>query len=75
MVGTPNDFFGRQDSALSGDATQDRFLGAILGMAIGDAFGMPVAGWSATTIMDWYGRVTEFQPRTFSDGEEVSPGK
>ena len=36
---------------------------------------MPVAGWSATTIMDWYGRVTEFQPRTFADGEEVTPGE
>ncbi len=28
---------------MAGDATQDRFLGAILGMAIGDAFGMPAA--------------------------------
>jgi ADP-ribosylglycohydrolase len=60
---------------VSGDATQDRILGAILGMAIGDAFGMPVAGWSATTIADFYGRVTDFQSRTFADGEEVTPGE
>jgi len=64
-----------QDWQLTGDANQDRFLGAILGMAIGDAFGMPVAGWSATTIADWYGAVTDYLPRTFSDGEEVSPGE
>jgi ADP-ribosylglycohydrolase len=70
-----NNPLGRQESALSGDATQDRILGAILGMAIGDAFGMPVAGWSATTIADFYGRVTDFQPRTFADGVEVTPGE
>jgi ADP-ribosylglycohydrolase len=64
-----------QEGHLTGDANQDRFLGAILGMAIGDAFGMPVAGWSATTIADWYGAVTNYLPRTFSDGEEVSPGE
>ena len=60
---------------MTGDANQDRFLGSILGMAIGDAFGMPVAGWSATTISDWYGVVTDYLPRTFPDGEEVSPGE
>jgi ADP-ribosylglycohydrolase len=60
---------------VTGDATQDRFLGAILGMAIGDAFGMPVAGWSATTIADWYGSVTEFLPRTFPDGVAVGSGE
>ena len=64
-----------QDGQLIGDANQDRFLGAILGMAIGDAFGMPVAGWSATTISDWYGEVTNYLPRTFSDGDDVSPGE
>jgi ADP-ribosylglycohydrolase len=64
-----------QEWQLTGDANQDRFLGAILGMAIGDALGMPVAGWSATTIADWYGAVRDYLPRTFSDGEEVSPGE
>ena len=67
--------FPEQDATVTGDANQDRFLGAILGMAIGDAFGMPVAGWSATTISDWYGVVTDYLPRTFPDGEEVSPGE
>ncbi len=60
---------------MAGDATQDRFLGAILGMAIGDAFGMPVAGWSRTTIEDFHGTVTDYLPRTFPDGEAVNPGE
>lgn len=60
---------------MSGDATQDRFLGAILGMAIGDAFGMPVAGLSAQTINDLYGDVRHYLPRTFADGESVNPGE
>ena len=40
-------------------------------MAIGDAFGTAGGGLEAPPIMDWYGRVTEFQPRTFADGEEA----
>jgi ADP-ribosylglycohydrolase len=44
-------------------------------MAIGDAFGMPVAGWSATTIADWYDTITDYLPRKFPDGDEVGPGE
>ena len=57
------------------DATQDRMLAAILGYAIGDAFGMPVFGWSPQTIQDWYGSITGYLPRTFPDGTSVSPGE
>lgn len=57
------------------NATQDRFLGAVLGLAIGDAFGMPVAGRSRTTIADWYGSVTGYLPRAFPDGAEVGAGE
>ena len=38
-------------------ANQERFLGALLGMAIGDALGMPVAGWSAARIRERFGRI------------------
>jgi ADP-ribosylglycohydrolase len=44
-------------------------------MAIGDAFGMPVAGLSATTIADFYGSVTDYLPRKFADGQEVGAGE
>jgi ADP-ribosyl-[dinitrogen reductase] hydrolase len=60
---------------VAGDATQDRMLGAILGFSIGDAMGMPVFGWSRTTIADWYGPVTGYHARKFPDGTEVSPGE
>jgi ADP-ribosyl-[dinitrogen reductase] hydrolase len=63
------------DIAMTHDATQDRFLGAILGLAIGDAFGMPVAGRSKTTIADWYGSLTGYLPRKFPDGTEVGAGE
>jgi ADP-ribosylglycohydrolase len=67
-------FFG-QERVVDGDANQDRMLGAILGLAIGDAFGMPVAGLSPATIVDFYGSVDEYLPRKFPDGAEVSPGE
>ena len=67
-------FFG-QERLVDGDANQDRMLGAILGLAIGDAFGMPVAGLSPSTISDFYGSVSEYLPRKFPDGTEVSPGE
>jgi ADP-ribosylglycohydrolase len=60
---------------MTGDANQDRILGAMLGMAIGDAFGMPVAGLSPTTIVDFYGDVTGYLPRKFPDGEEIGAGE
>src|SRR5687768_5909056 len=57
------------------NATQDRFVGAVLGLAIGDAFGMPLFGRSRTTIADWYGPVLGYLPRAFPDGTEVGPGE
>jgi ADP-ribosylglycohydrolase len=54
---------------------QDRFLGALMGMAIGDALGMPVVGWSAEQIRDRYGGIDTFFPRTFPDGTKVSAGE
>ncbi len=35
-------------------AGQDRFLGSLMGMAIGDAMGMRVAGWPAARIAERY---------------------
>jgi ADP-ribosyl-[dinitrogen reductase] hydrolase len=60
---------------MAGDATQDRFLGAILGMAIGDAFGMPVQGLSPATIEDIHGPVVDYLPRTFPNGDLVGAGE
>ena len=41
---------------------EDRFAGCLLGLAIGDALGMPFEGKRAGAIREHYGRVTEFLP-------------
>jgi len=41
---------------------RDRFIGCLLGTAIGDALGMPVEGWSAEAIRRRYGTLADFQP-------------
>lgn len=56
-------------------ANQERFLGALLGMAIGDALGMPVAGWSADRIRARFGRIDDYHRRVFSDGAEIKAGE
>ena len=54
---------------------EDAFLGSLLGLAIGDALGMPLAGLSAATIRERHGRLTEFMPLTLADGTEVPAGE
>lgn len=39
---------------------EDKFAGSLLGLAIGDALGMPFEGMPAHTICDRFGPVTEF---------------
>lgn len=47
----------------------DRFLGSMLGLAIGDAFGMPVEGMSPELIQSNYGWINTYHPRTDAAGE------
>jgi len=42
--------------------TQDKFAGCLLGLAIGDALGMPFEGMRGEVIRKRYGEVTEFLP-------------
>ncbi|MFP3909473.1 MAG: ADP-ribosylglycohydrolase family protein [Archaeoglobaceae archaeon] len=50
---------------------EDRFRGAILGLAIGDALGMPVEGLSSKEIEDNFGTIDDFipSPDGFGAGE------
>jgi ADP-ribosyl-[dinitrogen reductase] hydrolase len=64
-----------KERAMAGGAKQDRFLGALMGMAIGDALGMPVSGWSAEQIAERYGRIESYHARTFADGSEIGAGE
>ena len=55
----------------AGHDLSDRFLGCLLGLAIGDAFGMPVEGMPAGVIRSQYGWVDRYMPRTDSAGNEL----
>lgn len=44
------------------ELARSRFRGCLLGLAVGDALGMPVEGARASTIRSRLGRVTEFLP-------------
>lgn len=57
------------------NASEDRFLGALLGLAIGDALGMPVEGWPAAKIAERLGRIEGYHRRVFADGTEIKPGE
>lgn len=59
----------------SSAANEDRFLGALLGLAIGDALGMPVEGWSRGRIAAAFGRIESYLPRTLPGGDQVQAGE
>lgn len=54
---------------------KDRFLGCLLGLAVGDALGMPVDGWTREEIAARYGRVDGYLPRTDGDAVTVAAGE
>lgn len=58
----------------SGTATEDKFLGALLGLAIGDALGRPVRRRSPEEIVHAHGAVTEYI-RADDDATGASPGE
>ena len=60
---------------MAGRATQERTLGAILGLGIGDALGMPVIGRSSAEIASEFGAIDNYHGRTFADGAELAPGE
>lgn len=57
------------------DANTDRFLGALLGLAIGDAVGMPLVGLTGVEIQQRFGTRLAFRSRTFPDGTELGAGE
>lgn len=56
-------------------ADGEQFLGALIGMAIGDALGMPISGWSADRIQQQFGAVADYHPRVLDDGAEIKAGE
>jgi ADP-ribosyl-[dinitrogen reductase] hydrolase len=55
--------------------TENQFLGVLLGLAIGDALGMPVSGLSRAQIAEQYGSISTYQPRRLDDGTEIAAGE
>jgi ADP-ribosylglycohydrolase len=54
---------------------QDQFLGGLLGLAIGDAMGMPVKGWTVEQIRERLGRVEGYHRLVLEDGAELQAGE
>ncbi|MDQ3695118.1 MAG: ADP-ribosylglycohydrolase family protein [Chloroflexota bacterium] len=57
------------------NAREDQFLGALLGMAIGDALGMPVRGMSRADLIATHGKLTTYLPGRTADGAEIGRGE
>ena len=57
------------------DATENQFLGALLGMAIGDALGAPASGMSRAEIEAQFGTINRYHGRSQPGFEEIHPGE
>ena len=57
------------------DATENQFLGALLGMAIGDALGAPAIGLDREAIMARFGTIAGYTSIQPADGEEWHAGE
>ena len=51
---------------------EDKFIGTLVGLAIGDALGMPFEGMSALEIKEQFGKIYDFMPHPTS---KLKPGQ
>src|ERR687894_3330582 len=57
------------------DATENQFLGALLGMAIGDALGAPASGLDRAEIAARFGTIDRFHGLAEPGSEAIHPGE
>jgi ADP-ribosylglycohydrolase len=57
------------------DATENTFLGGLLGMAIGDALGAPASGMSRKQIAARFGVLDRYHGSALPDAAEANPGE
>lgn len=57
------------------DPGEDRFLGALLGLAIGDALGMPTAGLTPDEVRERFGAIAGYLPRPQPGGDPIPAGE
>lgn len=54
---------------------ENRFLGSLLGLAIGDALGMPVGSMTVEETQEKYGRIDGYLPRDEGTDREIPAGE
>ncbi len=54
-------------------SVKDRYIGALLGMAIGDSLAMPASGMTAAQIQERFGRIDRYHPLLDDAGDTVEP--
>lgn len=57
------------------DGTENQFLGALLGMAIGDALGAPASGFRREEIAARFGAIEGYHGAALPDAAETNPGE
>jgi ADP-ribosyl-[dinitrogen reductase] hydrolase len=57
------------------DAGENQFLGALLGMAIGDALGAPAIGLDRAEIVRRFGAIDRYLPASLSEPSDAHPGE
>jgi ADP-ribosyl-[dinitrogen reductase] hydrolase len=57
------------------DASENQVLGALLGMAIGDALGAPGSGLDREQLAARFGTIRGYRGTVLTDGTEVHPGE
>lgn len=63
------------DERAQQSGSENEFLGALLGMAIGDALGMPVSGWTRERIASTVGRLDRYLPLELPGGGSIKAGE
>jgi ADP-ribosyl-[dinitrogen reductase] hydrolase len=64
-----------EEFPMASTVNQSRFLGSLLGLAMGDALGMPVSGMSSAEIRSQFGVIEGYHGRVLPDGAEVKAGE
>lgn len=62
-------------TSAQGQAREDQFLGALLGMAIGDAMGRPFRGWTGNEILPLLADPLDYAPDPDLPANEASGGE